>query len=435
MTFYSFLFLFFAYSFLGWVGEVLYTAVTRRRYQDRGVLNGPLCILYGIGAHLISFALRDLSNDSWFFLAVFSAVYATVIEWVAGHILERTSHTRWWDYSDMPFNLDGYVCLGASALWGVLGVVAVKWGNPLLLALYGLLPHRLIAIILWAALVIFAIDAVGTLLAMLGLRYRWAAGAEIENRLANFTVNTGMALLGWVEQRMNKAHPALTFRRQRRAKSTTFAEGCSPYKIILLFFIGAFLGDITETIFCRITAGYWMSRSSVVWGPFSIVWGLAIAAVTQLLYRYKDRPASWLFVAGTLLGGAYEYLCSVFTEVVFGTVFWDYSKFKFNLGGRINLLYCFFWGMAAVVWMRYGYPVVMKCMTRLRSRVRPWMTVLLAVFMAVNMVTSSLALARYDARTSGVPAVNAVETYLDAHFDNARMERIYPNAKKVEKAG
>ena len=159
MTFYSFLFLFFAYSFLGWVGEVLYTAVTRRRYQDRGVLSGPLCILYGIGAHLISFALRDLSNDSWFFLAVFSAVYATVIEWVAGHILECTSHTRWWDYSDMPFNLDGYVCLGASALWGVLGVVAVKWGNPLLLALYGLLPHWLIAIILWAALVIFASDA------------------------------------------------------------------------------------------------------------------------------------------------------------------------------------------------------------------------------------------------------------------------------------
>ena len=226
-----------------------------------------------------------------------------------------------------------------------------------------------------------------------------------------------------------------TFVRPKRQQTDTFAAGCSPYKIILLFFIGAFLGDITETIFCRVTGGEWMSRSSVVWGPFSIVWGLAIAMVTQLLYRYKDKPASWLFVMGTLLGGAYEYLCSVFTEVVFGAVFWDYSAIPFNLGGRINLLYCFFWGMAAVVWMRYGYPVVMKCMTRLRSRVRPWMTVLLAVFMAVNMVTSSLALARYDARTSGVPAANAVETYLDAHFDNARMERIYPNAKKVEKAG
>lgn len=434
MTFYQIVFLFFAYSFLGWVGEVLFTAVVHRKYQDRGVLSGPLCLLYGVGGLVITFALGDI-REGWFFLLVFSAVYATVIEWIGGHILEYTTHTRWWDYSAMPFNLDGYVCLGASLTWGALGVVVLKWGNPLLLALYSLVPRGIWVVVLLAALVVFCVDLVGTLLAMAGLRYRWPAAAAVENRLANLTVRGGMWILDHVERRMAKAHPALTFVRPKRQQTDTFAAGCSPYKIILLFFIGAFLGDITETIFCRVTSGEWMSRSSVVWGPFSIVWGLAIAMVTQLLYRYKDKPASWLFVMGTLLGGAYEYLCSVFTEVVFGAVFWDYSAIPFNLGGRINLLYCFFWGMAAVVWMRYGYPVVMKCMTRLRSRVRPWMTVLLAVFMAVNMVTSSLALARYDARTSGVPAANAVETYLDAHFDNARMERIYPNAKKVEKAG
>ena len=452
MTFYSFLFLFFAYSFLGWVGEVLYTAVVKRKYQDRGVLNGPLCILYGIGAHLIGFALRDLSHDSWFFLAVFSAVYATVIEWVAGHILERTSHTRWWDYSSMPCNLDGYICLGASAVWGVLGVVVLKWGNPLLLAAFNLLPPRLIAVVLWAALVIFAIDAVGTVLAMLGLRYRWAAAADIENRLANFTVNTGMAILGLVEQRMNKAHPALTFERQRRAKSTTFAEGCSPYKILLLFFIGAFLGDITETIFCRITAGYWMSRSSVVWGPFSIVWGLAIAAVTQLLYRYKDRPASWLFVAGTLLGGAYEYLCSVFTEVVFGTVFWDYSAIPFNLGGRINLLYCFFWGIAAVIWLKLIYPRISKLIEKIPKRTGTIVFNCLIVFMLADMAISSLALYRYTERqsetvsawaeSSGEEAsgettdsddgLSALNDFLDRHYNDDRMEKIYPNAKFVD---
>lgn len=434
MTFYQIVFLFFAYSFLGWVGEVLFTAVVHRKYQDRGVLSGPLCLLYGVGGLVITFALGDI-REGWFFLLVFSAVYATVIEWIGGHILEYTTHTRWWDYSAMPFNLDGYVCLGASLTWGALGVVVLKWGNPLLLALYSLVPHGIWVVVLLAALVVFCVDLVGTLLAMAGLRYRWPAAEAVENRLANLTVRGGMWILDHVERRMAKAHPALTFVRPKRQQTDTFAAGCSPYKIILLFFIGAFLGDITETIFCRVTGGEWMSRSSVVWGPFSIVWGLAIAMVTQLLYRYKDKPASWLFVMGTLLGGAYEYLCSVFTEVVFGAVFWDYSAIPFNLGGRINLLYCFFWGMAAVVWMRYGYPVVMKCMTRLRRRVRPWMTVLLAVFMAVNMVTSSLALARYDARTSGVPAANAVETYLDAHFDNARMERIYPNAKKVEKAG
>ena len=93
-----------------------------------------------------------------------------------------------------------------------------------------------------------------------------------------------------------------------------------------------------------------MSRSSLVWGPFSIVWGGAIAAATVLLYKYKDRSDRFLFLMGTVLGGVYEYLCSVLSEMVFGTVFWDYSKIPFNLGGRINLLYCFFWGFAAVVW-------------------------------------------------------------------------------------
>ena len=55
--------------------------------------------------------------------------------------------------------------------------------------------------------------------------------------------------------------------------------------------------------------------------------------------------------------------------------------------------------------------------------------------MAVNMLTSALALARYDARTSGEGPKNSIDTLLDAHFDDARMERIYPNAKKVTKAG
>ena len=428
MTFYSIVFLFFAYSFLGWVTEVVFTAAVHRKYQDRGVLSGPLCILYGIGALVITFALRDI-RDGWFFLLVFSAVYATVIEWIGGHILEYTTHTRWWDYSAMPFNLDGYVCLGASVTWGVLGVIMLKWLNPLLLALFGLIPHTISAIVLWVALAVLAIDLIGTLLAIAGLRYRWAAAQSVENRLANLTVRGGLWILDHVERRMARSHPALTLARPKRQKAGTFAAGCSPYKIILLFFIGAFLGDITETIFCRVTGGEWMSRSSVVWGPFSIVWGLAIALVTQLLYRYKDKPTSWLFIAGTLLGGAYEYLCSVFTEIVFGAVFWDYSAIPFNLGGRINLLYCFFWGFAAVAWFRGLYPILARWIAKIPPRPGKAVVWLLIAFMSVNMAVSGLALARYSARAAGEPADAAWEQYMDAHYGDDVMERIYPYAK------
>ena len=236
----------------------------------------------------------------------------------------------------------------------------------------------------------------------------------------------------YVEKRIQRAYPEAA-RQQPTAVQKGKADFLSAADLLWLFVIGAFLGDMVETVFCRLTAGVWMSRSSLVWGPFSVVWGLALAMATVLLRQNQDKSDRYLFAFGTVLGGVYEYVCSAVTELLFGTVLWDYSKF--NLGGRINLLYCFFWGIAAVIWMRYGYPLVLRGMKKVRSRVRPWMTVLLAVFMVVNMLTSALALARYDARTSGEGPKNSIDTLLDAHFDDARMERIYPNAKKVAKAG
>ena len=78
-------------------------------------------------------------------------------------------------------------------------------GNPLLLALYSLVPRGIWVVVLLAALVVFCVDLVGTLLAMAGLRYRWPAAAAVENRLANLTVRGGMWILDHVERRMAKA--------------------------------------------------------------------------------------------------------------------------------------------------------------------------------------------------------------------------------------
>ena len=171
-----------------------------------------------------------------------------------------------------------------------------------------------------------------------------------------------------------------------------------------------------------------MSRSSLVWGPFSIVWGLAIATATALLYKDREKPDRHLFFIGTVLGGAYEYVCSVFTELVFGTVFWDYSEIPFNLGGRINLLYCFFWGIAAVIWIKGLYPFFSRWIEKIPVLWGYILTWVLAVFMAANIVVSSMALIRYDRRSEGMQADNVIEKLLDEHFDDERMERIYPNA-------
>ena len=399
LNFYTLCVIYLVYSFLGWVGETVVATAKGRRFTNRGVASGPFCFVYGSTAVL---------------LAVGFTIYATVVEWLTAKLLERIHHRRWWDYSDKKFNLDGYVCLQYSLLWGLLGMAAVRWGNDLLFRLCAHLPPLLFHAVVWVGMALAVLDQISAMVVVSRYANRHPRLEQLNRELGRGSERLRQKITASVEKRIQRAYPAAA-----RPEPTTSAEKqLSLADLLWLFVIGAFLGDVVETIFCRITAGVWMSRSSLVWGPFSVVWGLALVLAAILLR-----------------GGAYEYVCSAVTELLFGTVFWDYSGFKFNLGGRINLLYCFFWGIAAVTWIRYGYPLVAKGMKAVKRRIRPWMTALLAVFMAVNLVTSALALARYDARTSGAAPANAVDVLLDEHFDNARMERIYPNAKKVEKAG
>ena len=348
----------------------------------------------------------------------------------AGHLLERATHTRWWDYSRYRFNLDGYICAGASAVWGLLGLVAVEWISPLLVSLYRLLPPLLSHILLLVLVVVLLVDGLGTILTLMGIRDALPQVEAVNNRLAALSVRMGEWILRRTEGRIQRSYPKAQFiRRREKDRTSPFLRGNSFYSIMLLFLVGGVCGDLAETIFCRVRLGWWMSRSSVVWGPFSIVWGLALAAATLMLYRYRDRTASFFFVAGTLLGGLYEYLCSVFTELVFGTVFWDYSAIPFNLGGRINLLYCFFWGFAAVAWFKGLYPVLARWIAKIPARPGKIFVWALTVFMAVNMAFSAAALTRYSQRAAGEPADQPWQVWMDEHYNDDVMYRIYPYAK------
>ena len=289
---------------------------------------------------------------------------------------------------------------------------------------------------------LLAVDFLTSAAAVAQMKVRLGRMEELSDGLGQITHRLGNALTRRIQGRMVRAYPSLqpdqlireVRARRRQEKTQIFAAGCGFYKLTLLFFIGAFLGDIVETIFCYVTAGVLMSRSSVVYGPFSIVWGLGAVLLTAILYRWRDKSDRYIFCVGTVLGGAYEYLCSVFTELVFGTVFWDYSHIPFNLGGRINLLYCFFWGIAAVVWLKMVYPRLSDLIEKTPPRPGIILTWGLVVFMIFNMAVSSLAMARYVERnTIAQPSQTSLGRLLDDRFPNERMERIYPNAIILEK--
>lgn len=109
-------------------------------------------------------------------------------------------------------------------------------------------------------------------------------------------------------------------------------------------------------------------------------------------------------------------------------MFWDYSWMPFNLGGRINLLYCFFWGIAAVVWFKKLYPWISGLIERIPMRIGKIATWVLLVFMCCNVLVSGMALIRCDERRRGIPAEQEWQQTMDERFDDVRMARIYPNA-------
>ena len=123
-----------------------------------------------------------------------------------------------------------------------------------------------------------------------------------------------------------------------------FARGVSYYKLFWVFFIASFLGAITETLFMLLTRGELQNRSGLIYGQFSLVWGLGAVLFTVCFHRLTGRRDLVIFLAGTVLGGAYEYLCSWVQEVLFGACFWDYSHIPLNINGRVSLLYSMFWG-------------------------------------------------------------------------------------------
>ena len=426
---YELIWLFLIYSFLGWMLETILAATEQRRFVNRGLINGPLCTIYGVPIVILTIFGQELTLF-WLFLG--AMIVATVTEWISGHMIERFYHERWWDYSNVKWNLDGYICLPASLVWGVLGTISMRWGNGLLIRLYGFLPEGIGHLLVWILAGMLVLDVTATIFALSGIGRSTQKWEAVDSWFTSISLRIGQWLYGHVDRRIHRAYPKTVQVEKPQRDKTVFAAGCCMQKLVWLFFIGCLLGDITETIFCRITAGVWMSRSSLVWGPFSIVWGFAIAAVTDLLYKYKDRSDRFLFLMGTALGGAYEYLCSVLSEMVFGTVFWDYSEIPFNLGGRINLLYCFFWGFAAVAWFKIFYPVISGWIEKLpicAGRILTWVIV---VFMCCNMAVSTMALIRSNERSQEIPATQSWQQTMDERFPDERMEKIYPNAIKVE---
>lgn len=207
----------------------------------------------------------------------------------------------------------------------------------------------------------------------------------------------------------------------------SFAYGLNFYKLFWVFFLSCIIGVAVETVWCFYKNHRFESRKGLIYGPFNLVYGFGGVWMTLALWPIEEYHSIIIFAVGCVIGGVWEYLCSLFQEKVFGSVSWDYKKFPLNLNGRISLAYCFFWGLLAVWWVRSVYPFFSKYIEMIPNTLGIVLTWIFFAFIIYDSVASAAVVYRMRERTEGKAAKNKFWQYVDRRFPDERVRKIYPN--------
>ncbi len=147
---------FFVFSMTGWLAEMLVVYIMSGVYVNVGVLSGPWVPIYGWASLLIIYLSRRVKNNFEFFGIVM--VVTGLIEYTTSIYLEMAHHARWWDYSALPLNINGRICLWILAIFAVVAVVGVKYIVPLLDMIYQKIHGKIFTVVIVILMLIFAVD-------------------------------------------------------------------------------------------------------------------------------------------------------------------------------------------------------------------------------------------------------------------------------------
>jgi len=183
------LFFFFVFSALGWLIELVFRSVTKRRIVNPGVLTGPYVPIYGFGAVVLMLTFSYIGDQPWYVRALVYWVVTSGVELATGEVLMRVYKKRWWDYTANAFNIRGHVCLSFSFAWIALAFVFELVLCPGALYLAGEAPRQLIHALNGVTGAAMTLDAAVTSGAAVYAvkRFREFSGADvILERLKNF---------------------------------------------------------------------------------------------------------------------------------------------------------------------------------------------------------------------------------------------------------
>ena len=410
------------YSFFGWAAEMGYFTIKNRRFVNSGFLNLPFALPYGIAAVLLIEALPTLQHNiplqyvlSFVVLGIVWTMSEFFVKMVSRHnAFEREHRLIFYSNKSIGFHL----------LLAGLYLTLYLMVHPGIMTLVLLIPDTLLNLLVAVLLVLTAMDFAGVIYTIRTNRIAHT-GEVFQQRTIRLFDRAADAI--W--RRLQKEYPGIREPMDLNRPRYVFAEGLCFDKIVWVFLLSSFLGALIEMVYCHHIDGFWMNRSSLLYGTFSVVWGFGAVILTIALQRLKDRSMLLIFAAGFLIGGSYEYMCSVMGEIVFGTVFWDYSNMPLNIGGRTNVPYCVAWGLLAVIWLKGLYPPMSRAIEKIPTLLGECITWAIVVVLFCDCLLTAGAMIRYTDRQEHPAPQNVIAAFLDVNYNDAWMEHRWPNMK------
>lgn len=189
------------YSFLGWAVEVSFQTVKKKAFINRGFLNGPWCPVYGFGMTLIIMLLSPVKGNI-FFLFTGAFLLTTLLEYITGLVLEKIFNKKWWDYSEEPFNIKGYISLFFSIRWGIGVVLVMNLIHPPLEFFVSYLNNFLGNLLCISVILSLTVDFIVTTTGILKIQKDFIALDDIAEKLEEYSDEIGINIYKKVSRAM-----------------------------------------------------------------------------------------------------------------------------------------------------------------------------------------------------------------------------------------
>lgn len=204
------------------------------------------------------------------------------------------------------------------------------------------------------------------------------------------------------------------------------------FNLFWVFMIASLVGLVLEVIWHMVVVdpGVYQDRAGLLFGPFSPIYGVGAVLLTAVLNRFYRANPIIIFLVSAVIGGVFEAAVSMFMQLSFGAVAWDYSGTTiFGLAdpvallfqGRTSTPFACIWGALGLVWIKLVLPRLLDIINLIPWKMRYSLTTVVTVFMLVNAVMTLGALDCWFERVSGIEPTSPVEEFYARHFDDEFM--------------